>query len=150
MDPVTASAITGGVFDIGKKLLDKFFPDEQQRAAAEVQLYQMAQSGDFNDLEKRMTAICLEAQSDDSFVKRARPTFLYVFYFVIITLVVIAPFVGVFHPDEMKLFYANVKLGFEAVPGELWAVFTAGFMGYSYNRSQDKGKQLDAIVKLRK
>lgn len=150
MDPATATAVAGGIFDIGKKLVDKFIPDPEKRALAEAQLFQMVQTGEFKELETRMTAIYLEAQSDDPFVKRARPSFLYVFYFVIIALVVVAPTIGVFYPEQMKMFFANVKAGFEAVPGELWAVFTAGFMGYSYNRSQDKRSQLDALVKMKK
>ena len=57
-----------------------------------------------------------------------------------ISLVIIAPFVGVFFPVEMQQFYENVSAGFKAIPEELWWTFTTGFVGYGGMRTYEKAK----------
>lgn len=41
-----APIIAGGVFDIGKRLIDKFFPDPEKAAEAQLKLAQMHQTGE--------------------------------------------------------------------------------------------------------
>ena len=40
----------------------------------------------------------------------------------------------------MQAFFANVAAGFEAIPGELWMTFAAGYLGYTGFRSFEKVK----------
>lgn len=133
-----STAIAGGVFSIGEKLIDRLFPDPEERAKAAKELAKMEQEGELRELEARMEAISTEAKSEDPWTSRARPSFLYVFYFVILSLVVVAPLVGVFYPDQMETFFDNVGKGFDAIPEELWWTFTMGFLGYGTFRSMDK------------
>ena len=121
--------LAASILDFGGKILDRFVRDPEEKAAANLALAQLAQSGDLKELEVSMSAILAEAESDDPWTSRWRPMFAYVFYIVILSLVVVAPLVGVFFPEHMKLFFANVALGFEAIPGEMWATFTAGSGG---------------------
>lgn len=45
MFPITA------ILDVGMKLVDKFFPDPEQKAKAQLELLQMQQAGDFKKIE---------------------------------------------------------------------------------------------------
>ncbi len=73
-DPLTAA------FDLGGKLLDKFFPDPTQRDAAKLKLLEMQQTGELarlaadTDLAKGQLAInAAEAASGNAFVSGWRP-----------------------------------------------------------------------------
>jgi len=134
--------ILGGVLDIGKSLIARLFPDPEERAKAERQLAQMEQDGELKRLSVRMSAIVAEANSEDPWTSRARPSFMYVFYFVIISLVVIAPILGVFNPEAMTQFFENVSKGFAAIPEELWWTFSAGYLGYTTMRTAEKKLRL--------
>lgn len=132
--------VAGGLLDIGGKLIDKLIPDPEAKAKAQQELLAMQQRGEMAELETRMGAIMAEANSADPWTSRARPSFLYVFYFILISLVIIAPFVGVFFPIEMNQFYNNVGAGFRAMPEELWWTFSVGFLGYAGARTYEKRK----------
>lgn len=45
MFPITA------ILDVGMKLVDKFFPDPEQKAKAQLELLQMQQAGEFKQIE---------------------------------------------------------------------------------------------------
>jgi hypothetical protein len=98
----------------------------------------MVQDGEFKELETRMGAILQEAQSQHKYVALARPSFMYVFYFLIISMVVIAPVVGIFRPEAMELFFIYVGKGFAAIPEPLWWTFTSGYLGYGAYRTYEK------------
>lgn len=132
--------IIGGILEIGGKLIDKLIPDPEAKAKAQLELMRMERDGQLDELKSRMSSILAEAQSSDPWTSRARPTFMYVFYGVIVSLVVVAPAVGVFAPEQMDAFFGNVGKGFRAIPEELWWTFTAGYLGYSGVRTVEKVK----------
>ena len=132
--------IISGIFDVGGKLLDKFFPDPEERARKQLELIQLQQAGELKELETRMSAILAEANSADPWTSRARPSFLYVFYAIILGMTVVAPVLGVFSPQAMDVFFANVGKGFAAIPEEMWWAFTAGYLGYTGVRGMEKRK----------
>lgn len=133
-----SALLVGGILDIGKTLIGRLFPDPEQRAKAELELLTMQQNGELEAAKIQMSAIIAEAQSADPFTSRSRPSFLYVFYFLLLCLVVIAPFLGVFFPEQMELFFDNVAKGFAAIPEELWWTFTVGYLGYTGARTYEK------------
>lgn len=137
MNPLLAS----GLFDIGKSLIDRLIPDKEANAKAQLDLIKLDQDGQLQELAVRMDAIMSEAKSEDPWTSRARPSFLYVFYVVILSLVLVAPLIGVFFPEGMSIFFANVGKGFDAVPEELWWTFSAGYLGYSATRTFEKTKK---------
>lgn len=134
--------VLNAVTNIGGKLIDHFFPDAGEAERRKMELFALTQSGELKELEISMSAILAEANSSDKWTSRARPSFMYLFYFVIISLVVIFPIVGVFHPESMYIFYQNVKVGFEAIPEPMWWTFTAGYLGYATNRTYEKVKKV--------
>jgi len=137
---VGTAALVGGLFDIGGKVIDRMFPDPEEKARAKQELTKLEQEGELEQMSVRLSAILAEAKSDDPWTSRARPSFMYVFYLVILSLVIVAPLVGVAYPEQMTLFFDNVSKGFTAIPEELWATFTAGYLGYGAMRSYDKKK----------
>lgn len=136
LDPLTA------VLDIGGKVIDKLFPDPAQRDAAKLELLKAQQAGQLNEIQVQLSAIIAEANSADPWTSRARPTFLYTFYLLMIVLVLVAPFAGVFFPSQMGQFYNNVTAGFGAIPSEMWWTFTTGYLGYTAAREYGKSKQV--------
>lgn len=136
-----APIIASGLIELGKGLIDKFFPDPEQKAKANLDLLQMQVNGELKELEARMSAITEEAKSEDPWTSRARPSFLYVFYTILLFLVVIVPAIGVFYPAQMTAFFENVKKGFEAIPEELWWTFSVGYLGYTGFKSFEKKRK---------
>jgi hypothetical protein len=120
------------------KVIDRAWPDPTQKAQALLELEKLKLDGAFRDAELSIKAIVAEAQSADPWTSRARPTFMYVFYGLIVSLVVIAPALGIAAPDQMEQFFANVKAGFEAIPEALWWTFSAGYLGYTGARTFEK------------
>jgi uncharacterized membrane protein (DUF106 family) len=82
----------GAILDVGMKLVDKFFPDPEQKAKAQLELLQMQQNGELaqinadiaeqQELTKRQQA---DMASDSWLSKNIRPLtliFILVFYVV--------------------------------------------------------------------
>lgn len=130
--------MTFDIVEIGLKLLDKVVPDPIERAEAKRKLLEQQQMGDFKELESRYAAITSEAQSPDPWTSRARPSFMYVFYLIMLALVLVAPVIGVFWPERMAVFFSNVGVGFGAIPEPMWWTFTAGYLGYTGARTYEK------------
>jgi hypothetical protein len=67
MDPITA------ILGIGNKLIDHFFPDANQAAAAKLKLLEMQQSGDLQVMASQMEINKIEASNPSLFVSGWRP-----------------------------------------------------------------------------
>ena len=80
MDPITITSL----FTIGSKIIDKIFPDPEQKAKAQLELLQMQQSGELAMVQTQLSAIIAEASSPDPWTSRARPSFLYVVYILLL------------------------------------------------------------------
>lgn len=137
-----AVPLVAGLFSVGEKLIDRLFPNPEDKAKAQVALLQLEQEGELQRMAHRYSAITAEANSEDKWTSRARPSFMYVFYIILLNLVIVSPLVGVFYPDQMKIFFENVKLGFDAIPEPLWWLFGSGFLGYTTARTFEKNKKI--------
>lgn len=126
------------LIDPVSKLLDKLIPDPEAREKAKLELAKEENQQALNELQLSMSAILAEAQSSDPWTSRSRPSFLYVFYLILLVLILIAPVVGIFYPAGMAQFYSNVAAGFAAIPDELWTTFTVGYLGYAGARTMEK------------
>ncbi len=121
-------------------LLDKIIPDPEARDRAKIELMKSERASDLEEMNLSMSAILAEANSADPWTSRARPSFMYIFYFVILALVIIAPLVGVFFPEHMDKFFVNTAKGFAAIPEPMWWTFSAGYLGYTGMRGYEKSK----------
>jgi hypothetical protein len=134
--------LLGGILDLGGKLIDRLIPDKEKQAEAKLALLTMQQAGELKELEVRMSAILAEAQSADPWTSRARPSFMYVMYVVILFSLPIGV-LSVFSPEAATQIAAGFKAWLAAIPQEMWGLFGVGYVGYSVSRSYDK-KQLIA------
>ena len=135
--------LIGPIFDLGKSIIERLFQDKEkqaeQRAQAELALAQLAQDGRLKELGLEMSAILAEAQSADPWTSRARPSFLYVIYIVIL-LGVPMGFLAAFRPEIATQVAAGFGAWLGAVTDSLWALFGAGYLGYTGMRTWEKGK----------
>lgn len=135
MIPAIIGALTGPI----ASLIDRLIPDPVAREEAKRKLLQQEGQQALEEARVQLSAILAEAQSPDPWTSRARPTFLYVIYAVIL-LCVLGAIIGVWWPGEV--FQASENLGrlLNAIPESLWWLFGAGYLGYTGSRSFDKWK----------
>jgi hypothetical protein len=124
------------------QLIDKVFPDPKLAAKAKAELAQMEQDGELKELETRMSAIVMEAQSKDPWTSRARPSFLYVIY-IMLLLGIPAGFASIWFPNEVATMSHGFKEWLASIPEWLYGLFISGYLGYSAARSYDKRKILE-------
>lgn len=129
--------IVEGLLAAARPIIERFFPDPQKRLEFEAAMRQLEAQGQLEELKTSMSAIIAEAQSEDPWTSRARPTFLYVVY-----LYMLAAFpVGVAYalaPEHVNQFTAGLRAWLTALPEAVWWLFGAGYLGYSGARSFDK------------
>lgn len=68
-----APLIVGAVVDIGLKLIERLFPDPEERDKAKLKLVEMQQSGELAHLDAAMKVIVAEAQSESWLTRTWRP-----------------------------------------------------------------------------
>lgn len=130
------------VMDFGSAVLDKIIPDAAERQQAKMKLAEMQQTGELDGLKTRLSAILAEAQSNDKWTSRARPSFMYVFYILILfSLPIGIP--STYDPLLAKGITEGTKAWLSALPEGLWYTFGVGYTGYSAFRSYDKKKLLE-------
>lgn len=128
------------LLEVGFKLLEKLIPDPQAKAQAQIELLKLQQSGEFKELEERMSAIRTEASSNDPWTSRARPSFMYVMYVMILACFPMGILFAV-NPEVALNITEGVKGWLSAIPEEMWWLFGAGYLGYSTARTFDKLKK---------
>lgn len=136
MDPV----IGGGLLKLGSTILDKIFPDPEQRARAQIELMKAEKEGQLAEAKLQMSAILAEAQSNDPWTSRARPSFMYVMYIMILACIPMG-ILAAFHPEVAIKIAEGMKNWLTAIPEELWTVFGVGYLGYTGARSFEKTKK---------
>lgn len=127
----------GQILGIGSKIIDKLFPDKEKAQEMKMKLAEMEQQGELQELEVRMSAIIAEAKSSDPWTSRARPTFMYVIYIMILFSVPMGV-LSAFNPAMATDVAEGMKSWLGSIPDGLWATFGIGYTGYSVARSIDK------------
>lgn len=135
IDPITISGILG----IGSKIIDKLFPDPEQRAKAQIKLLAMQQRGDLDEMKTQLSAIIAEAQSSDPWTSRARPSFLYVVYVLLLWSIPMG-IMTIFRPDAAAAFTAGFRAWMLAIPEPVLTLFGVVMTGYVAGRSWEKVK----------
>ena len=119
------------------KIIDKIIPDPEARDKAKLELLKLEGSQDMEAMRTQLSAILAEAQSADPWTSRARPTFLYVMYAVIL-LCLAASVAGIWWPDAVTAAAQNFANLLAAIPESLWWLFGTGYLGYTGARSFEK------------
>ena len=133
MDPITISGILG----IGGKLIDKLFPDPTEKAKAQLELLRLQQAGELDEMKTQLSAIIAEANSADPWTSRARPTFMYVVYVLLLWSIPMG-LMAVLHPDAAVKFTAGFNAWMSALPEPVLTLFGLVMTGYTAGRSWEK------------
>jgi hypothetical protein len=129
----------GDILKLGNTIIDKLFPNKGEAQIAKLKLMELEQTGDLKELDGAYNAIVAEAKSADKWTSRARPSFLYVIYFMILASVPMGVLFA-YSPITAQHIATGMKEWLAAIPNALWTLFGAGYLGYSTARSIDKSK----------
>jgi len=131
-------AILGPVTSI----IDKVIPDPKARDAAKLELLRLQASQELSLLQTQLSAIVAEAGSADPWTSRARPSFLYVMYALILFAVPMG-MVAAFNPQVALAIGQGMTAYLSALPEPLYALFGTGYLGYTAARQWGKVKGSD-------
>ena len=123
-------------------LIDKVIPDPEARAKAKLELLQLQGSQELERIEAQLSAIVTEANSQDPWTSRARPTFLYVMYGLILWSLPMG-LLSAIDRDTADAIAKGVTAYLGALPEPLYALFGTGYLGYAVMRQWGKVKGTD-------
>jgi len=123
-------------------ILDKIIPDKEARAKAQFELLKLEGTQEMALIEARLQAIVAEAQSKDPWTSRARPSFLYVMYILILTALPMG-LLSAFNPAAAMDIANGMNAYLAGLPEPLYALFGTGYLGYTAARQWGKVKGVD-------
>ncbi|WP_265569876.1 holin family protein [Sphingomicrobium nitratireducens] len=124
------------------KLIDKIIPDKEARAKAQLELIRLQGSQELETIAVQMQAIVAEAQSADPWTSRARPSFMYVMY----TLILFAIPMGLISAADRataEAIASGMTAYLSGIPESLYALFGTGYLGYTAARTWGKVKGVE-------
>ena len=123
-------------------IIDKVIPDKEARAKAKLALIELEGTQELRQLEVQLSAIVAEANSTDPWTSRARPSFLYVMYAIILWALPIGV-LSLIRPDAASAIAGAMTAYLRGLPEELYALFGTGYLGYTAARQWGKIKGVD-------
>jgi ABC-type amino acid transport substrate-binding protein len=131
--------LLGPIIEVAGKVFDRVFPDPEKKAQAQLELIKLEQAGELEAVKAQLSAIVTEAASADPWTSRARPSFLYVMYIMILISLPMGV-LSAFKPDVAVAIAHGMQAWLAAIPGDLYTLFGVGYLGYTGARSLDKWK----------
>ena len=123
-------------------LLDKIIPDPQARDKAKLELLKLQGDQELATIGAQMQAIVAEAQSPDAWTSRARPSFLYVMYALILWAIPMGLIAAV--DPKLALGIGNGMASYlRGLPEELYMLFGTGYLGYTAARTWGKARGVE-------
>lgn len=135
-------AILEGLLAPITTLLDKIIPDPKARDAAKLELLRLQGAQELEAVKAQMSAILAEAASPDPWTNRARPSFLYVMYAIILWAIPMG-LIAAAQPQMAKDIATGMNAYLAGIPEPLWALFGTGYLGYTAARQWGKAKGSD-------
>ena len=127
------------LIEIGMGIIDKIIPDPNAKAAAQLELLKQQQAGALDEVKISLSAILAEAQSADPWTSRARPSFLYVVYILLLFSLPMGV-VSAINPEVAVRIAAGMKAWMDAIPNDIVELFKWVMLGYIGGRSFEKIK----------
>jgi Holin of 3TMs, for gene-transfer release len=118
-------------------IIDKVIPDKAQRDKAKLELLQLQGSQDLAEIQARLSAIVAEANSHDPWTSRARPSFLYVMYALLLFALPMG-LIAAFTPGTARSIAEGMNAYLSGLPEPLYALFGTGYLGYTAARQWGK------------
>lgn len=123
-------------------IIDKVIPDREARARAKLELARLDGTQELQAIEARLSAIVAEANSSDPWTSRARPSFLYVMYILLLVAIPMGV-LSALSPDVASAIAGGMTAYLRGLPDELYALFGTGYLGYTAARQWGKIKGVD-------
>lgn len=120
-------------------LLDKLIPDPRARDAAKLELLRLEGTRELEQVRTQLSAIVAEAQSTDPWTSRARPSFLYVMYALLLWAIPMG-LISAVQPGMAEAIAKGMTAYLRGIPDELYALFGTGYLGYTAARAWGKAK----------
>jgi hypothetical protein len=118
-------------------IIDKIIPDKEARDRAKLELIKLQGSQEMDLLQTQLSAIVAEANSHDPWTSRARPSFLYVMYVMILWALPMG-LLAAFRPDTASAIATGMNSYLNGLPEPLYALFGTGYLGYTAARQWGK------------
>ena len=123
-------------------IIDKIIPDKAARERAKIELIKLEGTQDMEEIHARLAAIVAEAGSADPWTSRARPSFLYVMYVMLLASLPMGLLAG-FNPQAARNIAAGMNAYLNGLPEPLFALFGTGYLGYTAMRQWGKIKGVE-------
>ena len=123
-------------------IIDKVIPDKAARDRAKLEVLKLEGTQEMELLQARLSAIVAEAKSPDPWTSRARPSFLYVMYAMILWAMPIG-LIAAFRPEAALAIAAGMNAYLNGLPEPLYALFGTGYLGYTVARQWGKNAGTD-------
>ena len=120
-------------------IIDKVIPDKTARDKAKLDLLALQGTQEMQQIQTQLSAIVAEANSKDPWTSRARPSFLYVMYAMILWALPMGV-ISAFRPDTARDIAAGINAYLNGLPEPLYALFGTGYLGYTAMRQWGKVK----------
>lgn len=117
------------ILEIGKEVIKRVFPDPQQRAQAELELFKMEQTGELAQITERSKIIVAEAQSESWLARNWRPIIMLLFGAIIFNNYLLIPWLKTF----------GLPAAMMPIPPNMWSLLEIGMGGYVFGRTLEKG-----------
>lgn len=128
-----------GVTGLINRIIDRAIPDPAQAAAAKLEVLKEENQQTLRDKTADLSAIMAEEQSPDKWTSRARPSFLYVIYLMILGSIPMGVCYAI-SPAAAGSVATGAKAWLAALPDGLWQLFGLGYLGYTGGRTFEKWK----------
>lgn len=123
-------------------IIDKIIPDKEARERAKIELVKLEGSQELQAVQARLSAIVAEAGSEDPWTSRARPSFLYVMYALLLWALPMG-LIAAFRPEAARDIAAGMNAYLSGLPEPLYALFGTGYLGYTAARQWGKVKGVE-------
>ena len=123
-------------------IIDKVIPDKAAREKAKLELVRLEGTQEMEAIQARLSAIVAEANSKDPWTSRARPSFLYVMYVLLLWSLPMGV-LAAFRPGLAQDIAAGMNAYLNGLPEPLYALFGTGYLGYTAARQWGKVKGVE-------
>ena len=126
--------LIGPVFEIGKTLIERFFPDPEKKREAELELVRMAAAGELQQVMAQLEINAREAQHASLFVAGWRPA---------VGWVCVAAMAFQYLARPLLIAYEVAPADLPGLDENLWAILT-GMLGIGGLRTFEKSRGIAA------
>ncbi len=119
--------------------INKIWPDPTAKATAEAMMIKATSDAAIASMAQQLSIILSDSQSADKWTSRARPSFMYVMYVLMLWAIPMGLVYAV-RPDVSANIITGMKAFWAAIPDPMWNFFMVGFTGYAVSRAYEKAK----------